>query len=119
MLALLLACARQQVPAELIDVWRTRAPGYEDRFLEVRPEAILFGTGGGTSSGFYLDRVEVEPDDGDRLRCTLHYRLPEGEVTQVQLAFEPGPPATLRVGNLDEAWHRESEASWLAERQSP
>jgi hypothetical protein len=114
LLVLLAACAEQRVPTELIDVWRTQASGYEDRFLEVRADAVLFGTGKGTSTGYRLDRVLVEPDGKGRVHCTLRYRLDEGGVAQLRLVLEPGPPSTLRIENREETWHREAEAAWLA-----
>ena len=114
----LVACAEQRVPDALVDVWRTRAPGYEDRTLEVRADSVVFGTGGHATTGHALAGVEVEAAPDGRVRCVLHYALHAGGTAELRLLLTPGPPATLRFENRKEIWHREKDATWLAKREA-
>jgi hypothetical protein len=114
----LAACAEQRVPDALVDVWRTRAPGYEDRSLEVRADSVVFGTGEHATAAHALAGVEVETEPDGLLRCALHYALHDGDTAELRLRLEPGPPATLRFENREELWHREKDASWLASRET-
>ena len=115
----LAGCAEQRVPAALIDVWRTRTPGYEDRTLEVRPDSIVFGTGGMTTTGHHLTKVEVAEGSHGRVACVLYYALHGEGTAQIQLLLDTGPPAVLRLANRKEIWEREKDATWLAERTTP
>jgi hypothetical protein len=114
----LAACAEQRVPDALVDVWRTRAPDYQDRTLEVRPDSVVFGTGGHATTGHPISEVEVEEAPDGRVGCILHYALHGGGTAQLRLLLDPGPPATLRLENRKETWHREKDATWLARRKT-
>lgn len=111
------ACAEQRVPDALIDVWRTRAPGYEDRFLEVRADSIVFGTGGHGDTSHLLEAVEVEESADGRVHCLLRYQLHGGGSAALRLVLEAGPPETLHFENREEPWQRERDATWLAKRE--
>lgn len=115
----LVACERTPVPGLLVDVWRTDAPGYEDRFLAVRPDSIVFGTGGNASTGHLLTHVEVEERAEGDLLCILHYEDREGGTARLRVVLRPGPPATLRFENREEIWRRERDAAWLAKGEHP
>ncbi|MDQ7844493.1 MAG: hypothetical protein QN141_12110 [Armatimonadota bacterium] len=61
------------VPEELVGVWRTPTPPYADRYFELRPDAIVFGTGEGGSSSHPIDRVESRRQ-GPLTLYTVFYR---------------------------------------------
>jgi hypothetical protein len=106
-----LACGGEATePPGLIGVWRTEAPAYRDRKLEVQQDWISFGIGGASTASYLRDGVEVEPTPGGGLLCTLYYLDREGGRTHVRLVFEPGPPERLRFQNRDELWFREADA---------
>lgn len=102
------------VPEELLHVWRTDHPGYEDRYLDIRRHSVVFGTGGASSVGHPIERVELEDAEDDGFLCVLHYRTRDGGDAQLRLVYEPGPPQRLRFENRKETWVREEDATWLA-----
>jgi hypothetical protein len=59
-------CRRRghEVPEVLLGVWTSSSPGYSDRYIDIRPDAIIFGTGGTTSRGYRILGCErrVTPD---------------------------------------------------------
>ena len=42
------------VPAVLLGVWTSSSPGYSDRYIDIRPDMIIFGTGGTRSQGYRI-----------------------------------------------------------------
>ena len=107
----LVGCQREAVPAALIHVWRTDAPAYQDRHLEIREDLIVFGTGYGTADVHTIVDVDSEPADAKGRRYTLHYRNDDGTRMQLRVVLSPGPPESLRIEHTDEVWHRDTAAS--------
>ena len=75
-----LGCGPQEpseVPDELIGVWMTAAPGWEDRFLKLEKRAIHFGIGGDQAMVGPVIGVETEPFQGATL-YRIKYLSPDG-----------------------------------------
>lgn len=45
---------RTTVPQVLLGVWTSGSPGYSDRYIEIRPDTIIFGTGGTNSRRYRI-----------------------------------------------------------------
>lgn len=105
-----LGCQPAAPPPELIGVWRTDAPAYRDRPLEIQPGWVVFGTGGRASSSFARDGADYELRDDGSVLCTLFYRSADGSRTHLRLVFAEGPPESLRFENRPEVWLREDSA---------
>ena len=97
-------CSKTPVPPDLIGKWTASSPTYEGRYLEISEDAVVFGTGRGTLSFHLITDVEAEPDDEGSTRYTLHYDDDDGAPWALELRFQPGDPATLRIGHRDEIW---------------
>jgi hypothetical protein len=53
-------CSRKTTaPEDLIGVWKTSAPQYEDRFFEMKKDEIVFGTGQRTFDAHVIKKVET------------------------------------------------------------
>ena len=100
----LVGCRREPVPAALIHVWRTDAPEYRDRHLEIREDLVVFGTGYGTSDVYAIVDVDAEPPGAKGRRYTLHYRTDDGARLQLRVILSPGTPESLRIEHTDEVW---------------
>jgi hypothetical protein len=107
LLALLaaLACAREQVPPELIGRWTTDDPRYADRALEIGTKRISFGIGSGERATYVVHGIEreSEPEQGTLYR--LYYDLP-GEPERT-LEVRLPQPGLLRIENRSELWARQ------------
>lgn len=57
---------------DLNGVWKTQAPGYADRYMEISDGVIMFGTGGDTLESYVIDKVETR-SNGARTLYTLTY----------------------------------------------
>jgi hypothetical protein len=111
LLCTLVGCDPGSVPDELIHVWRTDAPAYRDRHLEIQKEWIVFGTGGLASDSYPIVGVEAEPSGAAETRYTIHYRVDDGDRLVLRVSLTrgaPGTPDSLRIDHTDEIWRAES-----------
>ena len=110
-LVALTSCRAEPVPPELIHVWRTKAPAYHDRHLEVRKDLLVFGTGGYMSELFPIDGIESEPaTDGDTL-YTIRYRAEDGARLELKVTYTRGRRPSLRIDHIDDVWHADAESA--------
>jgi len=107
----------ESLPAELLQVWRTSAPGYRDRHFELRDGWLLFGTGRFSSSMHEIEKVTSDPMDRGT-RYTIAYRADDGSSYTLEIFYLPGNPARLRVGQQHDSWVPEKHALWLKEAAS-
>jgi len=108
---LLVACAPEpsKPPSEIVGTWVTDAPRYEGRHFEVRDDAIVFGTGRFSASLRHsLVSVETEPEPGPDgwIPCVLHYREPDGAVSDLVLSYRVKPRLQLRFEHRKGIWTR-------------
>lgn len=101
------------LPDTLVGVWRTSAPSHADRYLEIEPDFVTFGTSGYTMDVRSLERVHSEPAEPSEQgrRVTLVYRSADGERAELRVVHDPGPPPTLRFSNRPQLWTREASAA--------
>jgi hypothetical protein len=96
------------VPEEIQGVWRTNDPAHADRFFEISLVSVSFGTGNGTVSTGFIQKIETAPQASGTL-YTITYKDEEGE-QQVVLSYEPRS-GTLRFKNQDKAvWKKVQES---------
>lgn len=82
------------LPADLHGVWKTSAPRYADRYMEISEGVILFGTGGDSLESYVIDSVEVQPN-GTRTLYTITYL--DGNNEELRLSFYYDPDATRLI----------------------
>ena len=97
---------------QLLGVWTTDAARYQGRFFEVRPDAIVFGTGAYSPARLHrLIGVAPAPSkasDGQGFR--LRYREDDGALVDVEVFVRSGVQAQLRFANREEVWRRANAA---------
>lgn len=108
-LAGLIGCGRERtktVPDELVGVWKTAAPKYADRFLELTRTTISFGTGGQDFYTRTIVAVEKRRQDDNTL-YTVFYVDSEGEY-KFSFHYEPVSGGVIRYKNQKSiAWTRQ------------
>ncbi|HWZ98377.1 MAG TPA: hypothetical protein VN025_11505 [Candidatus Dormibacteraeota bacterium] len=66
------------VPKNLLGIWVTSESAHRDRFLEISPVTVTFGTGGATESTGLIQECEEVPD-GVRVLYNITYKVDDGE----------------------------------------
>jgi hypothetical protein len=94
-------------PTEILGIWSSDAPRYQNRSLEIRDDAVLFGTGKFSAAAWQpLIGVDPNPDlDGWRA-CTLRLRETDGAISKLALLYRTTPRPELRFANRQEVWTR-------------
>jgi hypothetical protein len=105
----LAACSAEYEPPphELLGVWETSAPGYEDRSFEIRPNEIAFEASLYTATNRHpLEGVQTLPATDGWNAYRLDYREPDGEISRVEIHVRTEPTSTLRFANRQQIWTR-------------
>jgi hypothetical protein len=89
------------VPPNLIGVWKTSSPNYEDRYLKFTEKTLTYGIGDGEEISHYIDRIDVNGENGIE-EYTFHYKDEVGEKWTLFLTYSPNGTLQLRHGK--EIW---------------
>jgi hypothetical protein len=103
-LVVALGCGHEPIPTELIGLWTSDDPRYEDRSLAIGIETISFGLGGGLRVAYRAQGSERESDAADGELYRLYYDSP-GEPERA-LSLRIATPGRLRIENHSELWTR-------------
>ena len=89
------------VPNALIGVWKTTAPDYADRFLEISRDTIRFGTGGDESYVRSIVGVEKVLENGRTVYTIVYIDPADPGKYQYKVAFyyDPGNQGVIRYKN--------------------
>jgi hypothetical protein len=112
LLATLAACQAQKensVPDHLLGVWSTSAPRYADRYIEIRNDMIIFGTGGDAFELHVLAELN-EAREGEAILYTITHLNHFGQPYTLSFYYEPTSDGIIRFKN-------QREIAWTKERQ--
>ena len=108
-LLVVLGCSEppQPVPEELLGVWRSTHERYLDRTFEIRPQALLFGTGEFRAASLHTiltaEEIESATNAGTR-RWRLVYRDAADGTDSVEIVYREQPKRSLRFANREDWW---------------
>ena len=90
----------ETVPTEIMGVWKTSAPNFEDGSFELTEDHIVFRNSGppeyeSVNSIIRIERVA----EGQDLLYTVHYRNPQGEKYLFTFYHYPTKGGTIRLKN--------------------
>ena len=100
------ACTERNdsLPPELLKVWRTSAPAYKHRYIEIRKDFLIFGTGEYSISMHPIQRVEATQGLDDSADYLIEYSDNDREIYRVRLNYTGGKRPKLRLANHEEVW---------------
>lgn len=88
------------IPNELVGRWTSSAPGYQDNFLELNKDQIVFGWGQSESSINSIVGVErVRQRDTNTFLITIYYTNDEGSDTAASIYYDVTHPGSIRFKN--------------------
>ncbi len=110
LIATLAGCQEQKespVPDHLLGVWTTSAPRYADRYIEIRNDMIIFGTGGDAFELHALTDIN-EVREGEAIVYTITHLNHFGQAYTLSFYYEPTSDGIIRFKNQREiAWTKE------------
>jgi hypothetical protein len=92
------------VPQHLIGVWKTSAPQYEDRYLKITEDSLIFGIGNGEEVSHTIEKINVEQEGGETI-YTFHYKDKEGEKWDLTLIYSP-VAGTIKLKHKNDIWEK-------------
>jgi hypothetical protein len=96
------------VPSELIGVWRTESPQYADRFIEIRPVTISFGTGAGTELTGFIRSVQANVEDGRVMYAVKYTANGTDSLVFLLYTYSSREGQTLQLKNQEDiVWRKE------------
>ena len=94
----------ESVPDELVGVWKTTSPRYQDRFFEISEDLVVFGTGGRNTEAHPIVSISEALED-ERLLYAISYESAEGEESEFSFYYDPAGSGVIRFKNQqDMAW---------------
>jgi hypothetical protein len=107
--AALLACGpkvEEGVPADLRGRWITSALKYQDRYLEIQPDRLIWGIGEFELYNHPIEKVESQPEASKQTRYWLHYKETAGYPDAVEIVLHRSTRLAIRFANRPEVWTR-------------
>ena len=97
------------VPDHLVGVWKTSEPRYADRYVEIRHDIIIFGTGGETFELHALMDI-AETRAGESIVYTITHLNHSGQKYNLAFYYDPSTNGIIRFKNQREvAWTKETD----------
>ena len=108
-----------EVPPYLVGIWRTDAPGYEDRYFQFAPRNLVFGTGGIEGEAYMIAEVQAAPADegaqGDaskRMLFTIRYMKMDKLEYELSFYYDPAPAEVITFKHQEKlTWTRKGRDS--------
>ncbi|MEE9521559.1 MAG: hypothetical protein V3W05_02010 [candidate division NC10 bacterium] len=99
--ATIIGCQSQTsntVPEMLLGVWKTAHPKYADRFIEIKKDVIIFGTGGESIELHALADIS-ESREGKLFFYTISHINHHGQRYTFTFYYDPDDGGTMRFKN--------------------
>jgi hypothetical protein len=109
-------CSKESaVPDELIGVWETAYPGYEDRGIEITKNTLIFERGGGYFDFATYPIVGIDKAFEDRdILYVIYYVNPEGYRYEFSIYYNPTDGGTFRFRDREQIkWTKRKKKSNL------
>ena len=98
---------QDELPAEMYGVWRTSAPGYEDRFLQLRKGFVVFGVGNEKAVAQHIRTVKAL-QVGPETLYTVSSEEVGGDASEMNFYYNPAHGGSIRFKNQEDlVWKKE------------
>ena len=91
-------------PQHLIGVWKTSAPQYEDRYLKITENSLIYGIGNGEEVSQSIEKINVKQENRETI-YTFHYKDAEEEKYDLTLIYNP-VSETIKLKNKNDIWEK-------------
>ena len=93
------------IPANLLGRWTTSAPGYQDRFIELTKETLVYGIGGDKEDVYIITDLEKNLE-GKNIVYAIHYKNTDVKFTRY-FYYQPENGGTIQFKHQEHiSWHK-------------
>jgi hypothetical protein len=93
------------IPHHLIGVWKTSSPRFEDRYLKITEDMLIFGVGNGNEISHYIQKIKIKQENNQTL-YTFHYKDAEDEKWTLIFTYNPDLGGSITLKNRSETWKK-------------
>ena len=86
------------IPENLVGIWTTSEPRYEDRFFEITKETLIYGLGGDKKDIYSVSSIE-ESLEGNNIIYTISYKNTDGFKFTRSFYYESVEGGVIRFKN--------------------
>lgn len=98
-----------EVPGFLLGRWRTTEPRYADRYFEIRPRTIAFGTGEGDEEVHAILEID-RAREGENVLFTIRHLNEQGQPYSFAFYYDEARDGSIRFKN-------QSAFEWVRRRR--
>ena len=99
-----------RMPTNLLGMWVTNAAGYEDRYLVMEDESLVFGTGGNSSDFYHVNRVREQNNDSD-ISYIIDYENKQKTKFKLKFVYTMGRSETIKIYPIkDIVWSKKNKS---------
>jgi hypothetical protein len=97
----------KDIPENLIGQWTTLAPGYQDRFIELTKETLVYGIGGDKKDVYIITSLEKNPE-GKNIIYTINFKNSEVKFTR-SFNYHPENGGTIQFKHQEHiTWRKKA-----------
>ncbi len=89
-----------RMPTNLLGRWVTTAAGYEDRYLVMEDESLVFGTGGNSSDFYHVNRVREQNNDSD-ISYIIDYENKQKTKFKLKFIYTMGQQEIIKINHME------------------
>ena len=100
----------KDIPANLMGKWTTLSPGYQDRFIELTKETIVYGIGGGKEDTYIITSLEKNLE-GKNIIYTINFKNSEVKFAK-SFYYYPEDGGSIQFKHQEHiAWRKKANAA--------
>ena len=100
----------KDIPENLIGQWTTSAPGYQDRFIELTKETLVYGLGGDKEDVYTISSLEKNKE-GKNIVYTINFKNTEVKFSR-SFYYHPEQGGTIQFKHQEHiTWHKKANTN--------
>jgi len=102
----------REIPVNLTGKWTTSAPGYQDRFIELTKETLVYGLGGDKKDVYLISSIK-KGLEGNNILYTINYKNKDGLEFTRSFYYHPENGWTIQFKNQEHIeWRKLKDADF-------
>jgi hypothetical protein len=108
----------KDIPENIIGKWTTSAPRYEDRFIEITKDTVVYGLGGDKKDVYFISNLETNPE-GNKLLYTISFKNTEGLAFTRSFYYHPENGGAIQFKHQEHITWRKTKDTVVEENSEP
>jgi hypothetical protein len=107
----------RDIPESLVGKWTTSSPGYQDRFIELTKETLVYGLGGDKKNVYIISSLKKNTNEKNMI-YTISYKNSEVKFTR-SFYYHPEDGGTIQFKHQEHIKWRKTKNTVVEENSEP